>query len=52
VLDFAETSVTKLLSYNPDNVDATLHEAQALTGGAFRERYSGVINETVIPGAE
>jgi Mce-associated membrane protein len=52
VLDVATSSVLKLLSYNPDNVDTSLHDAVNLTTGAFRDTYTKLIEETVIPGAK
>ena len=52
VLDVAVSSVPKLLGYTPDNVETTLREARALTTGEFRDSYTELTEETVIPGAK
>ncbi|WP_445169952.1 hypothetical protein ACTXG7_11930 [Mycolicibacterium sp. Dal123E01] len=51
VMDVAKTSVVKLLSYTPENVDTTLNEAVALTTGEFRDSFTQLIRDVVIPGA-
>lgn len=39
------------LSYRPDTVEAELSEAQQLLTGGFRDSYSELIRDVVIPGA-
>ena len=51
VLDVAKSSTAKLLSYTPQNVDSELSNAAKLTTGAFRDSYTRLTHETVIPGA-
>jgi Mce-associated membrane protein len=52
VLDTVRSAVPKLLSYTPDNVDTTLNANKSLLTGNFRDSYSSLVNETVIPGAK
>jgi Mce-associated membrane protein len=48
----ARDSTIALLSYQPDNVDHQLKAAQNLLTGQFRESYSSLIRDVVIPGAQ
>jgi Mce-associated membrane protein len=41
-----------LLSYQPDKVEQQLNDARSLLTGSFRDEYTGLINEVVIPGAK
>jgi Mce-associated membrane protein len=41
----------KLLSYTPDQVEQQLGDARNLTAGQFRDTYTALINDVVIPGA-
>ncbi|WP_036368269.1 hypothetical protein [Mycolicibacterium austroafricanum] len=41
-----------MLSYSPDNVEATLHGAEDLLTGSFRDSYRSLIDDVVIPGAQ
>lgn len=52
VLDTVRSAVPKLLSYTPDNVEATLNAATSLLTSNFRESYSKLIHDVVIPGAK
>jgi Mce-associated membrane protein len=52
VLDTARSTVLELLSYTPDNVDTTLNAATSLLTGQFRDSYSSLIHDVVIPGAK
>jgi Mce-associated membrane protein len=40
-----------LLSYNPATVDADLRAAETQLTGTFREAYSSLVDDVVIPGA-
>ncbi len=46
-----EATVT-MLSYNTDNVEATLHGAQDRLTGPFRDSYRSLVDDVVIPGAK
>ena len=48
----AKDSTIKLLSYNPDTVEQQLTAARELLTGEFRESYTQLINDVVIPGAK
>jgi Mce-associated membrane protein len=52
VLDTTRSAVVKLLSYTPDNVEATLNAATSLLTGDFRDSYSKLTHDVVIPGAK
>jgi Mce-associated membrane protein len=52
VLDTVRSAVPKLLSYTPDNVEATLNAAKSLLTGQFRDSYSSLVDSVVIPGAQ
>jgi Mce-associated membrane protein len=52
VLDTVRSAVPKLLSYTPDNVEATLNAATSLLTGSFRDSYSNLVDSVVIPGAK
>jgi len=52
VLDTVRSTVIKLLSYKPDTVEADLNAATSLLTGNFRDSYSKLINDVVIPGAK
>jgi Mce-associated membrane protein len=52
VLDTVRSAVPKLLSYTPDNVEATVNSAKSLLTGSFRDSYSNLIDSVVIPGAK
>ncbi|GJF17813.1 hypothetical protein NGTWS0302_16740 [Mycolicibacterium cyprinidarum] len=52
VIDIAKSSTVKLLSYTPQNVDSLRTDAVAVTTGAFRDSYSDLVNDVVIPGAK
>lgn len=41
-----------MLSYSPDNVDATLKTAEDRLTGPFRDSYTSLVNDVVIPGAK
>jgi Mce-associated membrane protein len=41
-----------LLSYRPDNVDKTLGAARDRLTGDFRDAYTKLVNDVVIPGAK
>jgi Mce-associated membrane protein len=48
----AKDSTVTLLSYQPDKVQQQLTDAQALLTGSFRDEYTKLINNVVIPGAQ
>lgn len=41
-----------LLAYQPETVDAQLHAASALLTGSFKDSYTQLTNDVVIPGAK
>ncbi len=48
----AKDTTVKMLSYKPDSVDKELNDARALLTGGFRDEYTSLINDVVIPGAK
>lgn len=48
----AVDSAVAMLSYRPDDVDATLGAAKDRLTGPFRESYAALIHDVVIPGAK
>jgi Mce-associated membrane protein len=48
----AKDSTVAMLSYQPDAVDQQLHNARDLLTGTFRDSYTSLINDVVIPGAK
>ncbi|BBX68790.1 hypothetical protein [Mycolicibacterium psychrotolerans] len=48
----AKDSTIALLSYTPDKVDQQLGEARNLLTGEFRDSYTSLTNDVVIPGAK
>jgi Mce-associated membrane protein len=48
----ARDSTVAMLSYRPDAVDQQLHNARDLLTGTFRDSYTSLINDVVIPGAK
>jgi Mce-associated membrane protein len=48
----ASDSAVAMLSYNPDNASATLGAARDRLTGTFRDSYTSLINQVVIPGAK
>ena len=48
----AKDTTIKMLSYKPDSVDRELNDARALLTGDFRDQYTSLINDVVIPGAK
>jgi Mce-associated membrane protein len=48
----AKDSTVAMLSYRPDTVDRQLQDARALLTGTFRDSYTSLINDVVIPGAK
>lgn len=48
----AKDSTIALLSYKPDTVEQQLHAARDLLTGDFRDSYTSLINDVVIPGAK
>jgi Mce-associated membrane protein len=48
----AKDSTIALLSYTPDKVDQQLGEARNLLTGDFRDSYTSLTNDVVIPGAK
>ena len=51
-MQVAKDSTTALLSYTPDKVEQQLGDAQNLLTGEFKNSYSELINDVVIPGAK
>ncbi|BBZ20946.1 hypothetical protein [Mycolicibacterium gadium] len=47
----AKESTIKMLSYKPDTVEQELNAARDLLTGEFRDSYTSLINDVVIPGA-
>jgi Mce-associated membrane protein len=52
VTDTIEFAVPKLLSYTPENVEASLKSARSLLTGTFKESYGDIIDRTIIPAAK
>src|SRR5690606_23551409 len=48
----AEDGTIALLSYQPDTVEQQLGDARNLLTGEFRESYTSLTNDVVIPGAK
>jgi Mce-associated membrane protein len=48
----AKDSTVALLSYKPDTVEQQLHAARDLLTGDFRDSYTSLTNDVVIPGAK
>ena len=48
----AKESTTALLSYKPDTVEKQLNDARGRLTGEFRDQYTKLINDVVIPGAK
>jgi Mce-associated membrane protein len=51
-MNAAKDSTIKMLSYKPDTVEEQLTSARDLLTGEFRDSYSSLINDVVIPGAQ
>ncbi len=51
-MNAAKDSTIKMLSYKPDTVDQELNAARDLLTGEFRDSYTSLINDVVIPGAQ
>jgi len=50
-MNAAKDSTIKMLSYKPDTVEQQLNSARDLLTGEFRDSYTSLINDVVIPGA-
>jgi len=50
-VEVAKTSTIALLSYKPDTVGQDLDRARDLLTGSFRDSYTSLIHDVVIPGA-
>jgi Mce-associated membrane protein len=48
----ARDAAAALLSYQPDTVDEQLHAASAMLTGSFKDSYTQLTNDVVIPGAK
>ena len=48
----AKDTTIKMLSYKPDSVEQQLNDARGLLTGDFRDQYTSLINDVVIPGAK
>ncbi len=51
-VEVAKESTTALLSYKPDTVEKQLNDARDRLTGEFRDQYTSLINDVVIPGAK
>lgn len=51
-MDAAKNSTITMLSYQPDTVEKQLNDARDLLTGDFRDSYTSLINDVVIPGAK
>ena len=51
-VEFAKQSTIALLSYKPDTVEQQLNDAKGRLTGEFRDQYTSLINDVVIPGAK
>jgi Mce-associated membrane protein len=47
----AKDTTIRMLSYKPDSVEQQLNDARSLLTGDFRDQYTSLINDVVIPGA-
>lgn len=52
VVKEAQKSTAALLSYKPDTVERELTDAIELTTGEFRPKYTDLVKDVVIPGAQ
>ncbi len=48
----AQTAAVRLLSYHPDTADRELHSARDLLTGTFKDSYTSLVTDVVIPGAQ
>jgi Mce-associated membrane protein len=51
-MQVAKDSTIAMLSYKPDSVEQQLNGARELLTGDFRDQYTSLINDVVIPGAK
>jgi Mce-associated membrane protein len=51
-MQVAKDATVRLLSYRPDTVDEDLGAARELLAGDFKNAYTSLINDVVIPGAK
>jgi Mce-associated membrane protein len=51
-VEAAKASTIALLSYKPDTVEQQLNDAKGRLTGEFRDQYTSLINDVVIPGAK
>lgn len=51
-MQVAKDSTVRMLSYKPESVDKDLNGARDLLTGEFRDEYTSLINDVVIPGAQ
>lgn len=51
-MEAAKNSTISMLSYKPDTVEQQLNDARELLTGDFRDSYTSLINDVVIPGAK
>lgn len=51
-LQAAKDSTIALLSYQPDSAEKTLHQARERLTGSFKDSYTSLTNDVVIPGAK
>ncbi|MGV0790184.1 hypothetical protein [Mycolicibacterium sp. XJ1819] len=51
-IEAAQSATISLLSYAPDTIEEQLHYAQSLLTGSFRDSYTSLTNDVVIPGAK
>ena len=51
-MQVAKDSTVTLLSYNPDTVEQQLTDARNLLTGEFKDSYTNLTNDVVIPGAK
>ncbi|MCV7100431.1 hypothetical protein H7I01_08505 [Mycobacterium palustre] len=51
-LQAAKDSTIAMLSYQPDTAEKTLHEARERLTGSFKDSYTSLTNDVVIPGAK
>lgn len=51
-VQFAKDAAVRLLSYKPDTVEQDLGSARELLTGEFRDSYTQLINDVVIPGSK
>jgi Mce-associated membrane protein len=51
-MNTATASTITMLSYKPDSVEKQLNDARNLLTGDFRDSYTSLINDVVIPGAK